>query len=63
MEQEGAQRYLPIVVIAVIVVVVLAVVFLIVRNPAGETEQAAAPATSVPSSLSGDAASIAQERG
>ena len=37
MEREGAQRYLPIIVIAVIVVVVLAVVFLIVRNPAGET--------------------------
>ncbi len=67
MENNGAQKYLPYLIVGLIVVVVLAVVVVIIRQPAQPTagpEATAPPApqTVVPA-LAGDAAAIAQQRG
>jgi hypothetical protein len=63
MQKEGLQRYMPVAVVGVIVIAVLAIVFLIIRPGGDNPEEAAPAATTAPSALSGDAASIAQQRG
>jgi hypothetical protein len=63
MNGDGLRRFMPVVVIGVIVVAVLAVIFLIIRPGGDEPEMAAPAATTAPSALSGNAATIAQQRG
>ena len=62
MQGQGAQRYLPIVVVAVIVLVVLAAVVIITQR-SGQPVATPEATETVAVGLSGDAAAIAQERG
>ncbi|MCI0393762.1 MAG: Sec-dependent nitrous-oxide reductase [Chloroflexi bacterium] len=65
MQNERAQKYLPIAVVALIVIVVLAAVVFIIQRPNSSEEEVAALEATRPgdTTLSGDAAAIAQARG
>ncbi len=62
MQSQGAQKYLPIVVVALIVVVVLAAVVIITQR-SGEPVATPEATETVAVGLSGDAAAVAEERG
>ena len=65
MQNEKTQKYLPIAVVGLIVLVVLVAVAVIIMNPGGNGEEAAAPASTPAEAVgvSGDAAAIAEARG